>query len=66
MDNRLPPTGYTPPESHKLCIRCGELNDCEFQLLCDACRLNDEYHVSETRQLENDHLAEISFARMGH
>ena len=48
-----------------LCIRCGQLNDNPFTLLCDDCHLDDEYHVSEQRKLENDHLSEISYARFG-
>ena len=64
-NNFYPTTGYTPPETHKLCIRCGQLNDNPFTILCDDCHLDDEYHTSETRKLENDHFAEVTYARTG-
>ena len=65
-NDRYPVTGYTPPISEKLCIRCGQINDNPYTLLCDDCRLDDEYHTSETRKLENDHFAEVNYARNGY
>jgi ribosomal protein L37E len=56
-------TGWTPPESHKICNRCGKLNDSLLSNLCQDCQHDDDYKRDVAD--EKDRQSEISFAREG-
>jgi RNA polymerase subunit RPABC4/transcription elongation factor Spt4 len=65
-------TGWTPPESHKICNRCGKLNDSLLSNLCQDCRHDDEvtekFHtlvlaIERDEQEEHDRQEIIQWAR---
>jgi RNA polymerase subunit RPABC4/transcription elongation factor Spt4 len=67
-------TGWTPPESHKICNRCGKLNDSLLSNLCQDCQHDDEVTakfrtlvlaIEQDAAEEKDRQYEISFARYG-